>query len=263
MIYGGTLPALAATYQGLVNGDGASAIQGLTVSTVPASSHVGSYTITASGGSDADYSITLQNGTLNVTPASLIITADNQSKDYGQVDPALTAGFSGFVNGDSVAVLNGRPDLSTSAALYSTPGAYTITAGPSSLADPDYAFHFVNGTLTVNKAPTSTALIATATTPLAGVDTVTFTASVAVDAPGSGNPTGSGSPSSIPPPQGTLAAPPGQRRRRPQRRADSCWQPCHRGDLQWRRQFPGQFWHGFLDGPGSGQPFGLRVRGLQ
>ena len=60
MTYGGTMPGLTATFSGLVNGDQPSAVSGLTLTTVPASSHVGSYTITASGATDSNYTITLR-----------------------------------------------------------------------------------------------------------------------------------------------------------------------------------------------------------
>src|SRR5262249_44527732 len=55
VMYGDALPLLTATYTGLVNGDAASAVQGLLLSTVQAGSPVGAYPITASGASNPDY----------------------------------------------------------------------------------------------------------------------------------------------------------------------------------------------------------------
>jgi hypothetical protein len=192
MTYGGTLPALTASYSGLVNGDTpASLATPATLTTVQASSHVGSYTITASAARDPDYAITYAAGTLTLTPATLVVTADDKSKVYGQANPALTASYSGFANGDTAAALSGSPALSTGAGQYSAPGTYAITIGAGTLADPDYAFQFVDGVLTVSKAATGTALTVSAATPLAGVDPVTLTATVVVNAPGSGAPTGS------------------------------------------------------------------------
>ena len=66
--------------------------------------------ITASGAVDANYSITEVSGTLNVTPAALTITASNAAKVYGAALPAFTAGYSGFVNGDTVASLDKSGD---------------------------------------------------------------------------------------------------------------------------------------------------------
>ena len=70
------------------------------------------YAITASGAVDPDYTISYVGGTLTVTPAGLTITADNQTKVYGAVLPALTASYSGFVNGDTSASLTTQPTLS-------------------------------------------------------------------------------------------------------------------------------------------------------
>jgi len=67
MVYGGSLPTLTASYSGLVNGDTPAAIAGLTLSTAPASSHAGTYAITAAGAADPDYTITPVNGTLAIT----------------------------------------------------------------------------------------------------------------------------------------------------------------------------------------------------
>src|SRR5207245_160782 len=125
------------------------------------------------------------------TPATLTATADNQAKVYGQVNPPLTARYSGFVNGDTAAVLSGSPSLATSDALYSPVGSYPITVGVGSLSAHDYVFNLVNGTLAVNPAATTTAVTASAATARFGVDTVTFTAGVTVNAPGGGTATGS------------------------------------------------------------------------
>jgi hypothetical protein len=149
MVYGGSLPSLTASYQGLVNGDGPSAIQGLTLSTVPASSHVGSYPITASGASDPDYTITLQNGTLSITPAPLTITGDNQTMVYGGTLPALTASYSGLVNGDTPSAIRGLSLLTVPATSHA--GSYAITA--SGATDPDYNLTLANATLTISPAP--------------------------------------------------------------------------------------------------------------
>src|SRR5439155_768481 len=101
MTYGGIRPALTASYSGLVNGDSAADISGLTLSTVAGTSHAGSYAITASGATSGDYDITLVNGTLTINKAALTITAVNKSMTYGGVQPALTATYSGLVNVDT------------------------------------------------------------------------------------------------------------------------------------------------------------------
>ncbi len=153
MTYGGSLPALTAGYTGLVNGDTSAAISGLVLSTAEASSPAGSYPITASGASDPNYSISCLPGTLTIGPATLTVTADDQTRAYGAADPAFTASYSGFVNGDTLATSNvtGSPSLTSSDTSASSVGTYPILAAQGTLAAQDYTFRFVNGTLTVTQ----------------------------------------------------------------------------------------------------------------
>jgi hypothetical protein len=150
--YGAALPTLTASYDGLVNGDtSASLTTAPTLSTTAtAASHVNTYTITASGAADSDYTISYVNGTLTVTPVALTITADDTSKVYGAALPTLTASYDGFINGDTSTSLTTQPMLSTSATAASHVNTYPITAG--SALDGDYTISYVNGTLTVTPA---------------------------------------------------------------------------------------------------------------
>ena len=74
-----------------------------------------------------------------MTPAALTITADDQSKVYGAALPALTASYSGFVNGDTVDDLTTPPSVTTTATDTSpvSGSPYTITAG----GQPPRLFH--------------------------------------------------------------------------------------------------------------------------
>jgi hypothetical protein len=144
-------------------------------------------TVESFSGSDNSNGLLLQ----TINPAPLIVSADNKTKVYGEANLTLTASYAGFVNADTAAVLSGNPALATSAGQYSLPGDYLITLGAGTLADPDYEFQLINGTLTVNEASTGTALSVSATTPLAGVDLVTLSGTVTIGAPGSGALTGS------------------------------------------------------------------------
>ena len=155
-IYGTTLPTLTASYSGFVNGDTSASLlaQPTLSTTATASSHVGGspYAITATGATDSDYSISYVSGFLTVTPASLTITAANQSKVYGATVPTLTVSYIGFVNGDTPASLTAQPSLSTTAtALSHVAGSpYSITATGAS--DSDYIISYVSGSLTVTPA---------------------------------------------------------------------------------------------------------------
>ncbi|MBI3755501.1 MAG: hypothetical protein HY265_05010, partial [Deltaproteobacteria bacterium] len=149
--YGDANPALTATYSGLKGSDTSSVVSGLTLNTTAATgSNVGSYTITAADGTATNYTITYNNGALTVTPAALTITADNQTKVYGDANPALTATYSGLKGTDTSAVVSGL-NISTTATTGSNVGSYTITAANGTATN--YIISYVNGILLVTAAP--------------------------------------------------------------------------------------------------------------
>jgi hypothetical protein len=192
-VYGDALPTLTGSVSGLVNGD---VITATFTTTATAASAVGTYPITAtlqdSGNRLANYAVTMNNGTLTVTPATLTVTADDQTMVAGSEVPTLTASYSGFVNGDTSAVLGGAPSLSTTATSSSPPGDYPITAAQGTLSAANYTFAFAAGTLTVTPATlidTTTTLVSSANPSVYG-QPVTFTATVS-PVSGAGTPTGS------------------------------------------------------------------------
>ena len=96
-----------------------------------------------SGAADPNYSITYVAGKLAVTPASLTITANDQTMVYGGTLPTLTATYSGFFNGDTPVSLTTLPTLATTAKAGSPVGSYDIDA--SGAVDPNYNFTYVAG----------------------------------------------------------------------------------------------------------------------
>ncbi len=189
-VYGAALPTFTASYSGFVNGDNASSLD-TPVSlgtTATASSPAGTYPITASGAADLNYSISYVSGTLTVTPAALVITADDKTKVYGAVLPAFTASFAGFVNGDTTNSLTTQPTLTTTATATSDVGTYPITA--SGAVDANYNISYVGGTLTITQSLSAGVLVSSANPALPGSN-VTFTMTVSAVAPGAGTPTGS------------------------------------------------------------------------
>ena len=99
----------------------------------------GNYVLAASGNESST--------TANITPDNLTITADNATKAASTTNPALTLSYSGFVAGESASSLTTPPTVSTTAGTTSPAGNYSITA--SGAVDPNYAFTYVPGTLTV------------------------------------------------------------------------------------------------------------------
>ncbi|WP_461463657.1 T9SS type B sorting domain-containing protein [Mucilaginibacter sp.] len=89
--------------------------------------------------------------TLTVNPAALVITADDQTKVYGQPDPVLTFSTKGFVYGETPANLISQPVVTTTATSLSDPGDYTILVTQAQAKN--YNITYVPGILTITKAP--------------------------------------------------------------------------------------------------------------
>jgi len=88
--------------------------------------------------------------TLTINKATLVVTADNQTKVYGTANPPLTFQYSGWVNG--VEAIDIAPTISTTVdgttAVGSYPGSITLTGG----SDNNYTFNFVAGNFQVTVA---------------------------------------------------------------------------------------------------------------
>ena len=156
-VTGGTAhPGYTATYAGLVNGDDASALDGTlafdAVDTTTASA--GTYPITPSGVTSSNYTIIFDNGVLTVVSPlpTLTVTADNRIRQYGAADPYFTATIKGFVNGDSVASLDGTLSF-TPADTPSSAAGTTYAIVPSGLTSSRYNIVFVPGVLTIVSHP--------------------------------------------------------------------------------------------------------------
>lgn len=138
------------TSQGLIAGDILPAFiitsTGSDVSAMP-----GEYPIVISGGSMSNYNIVYVNGLLSVAKYILTAKADDKSREYGTDNPPLTITYSGFVNGDTPAVLDQLPVASTTAITSSAPGSYGITL--SGGTDDLYSIKLENGNLEIQKAP--------------------------------------------------------------------------------------------------------------
>ena len=92
--------------------------------------------------------------TLTITKAPLLVTARNATREYGDVNPAFGYDITGYRLGETSAILTGAPSVTTTATQSSNVGTYAITPTQNTLIDTtgNYAFTFVNGTLTVSKA---------------------------------------------------------------------------------------------------------------
>jgi hypothetical protein len=186
-VYAQANPALTASYSGFVNGDTVDSLGGTLSFSTPAtgSSPVGTYAITPSGLTSTNYTIAFVDGMLTISPAPLMVAADNNTKVYGQANPVFTVSYSGFVNGDTASSLGGTLSFSTPATTSSPVGSYATT--PGGLTSRNYTIAFVNGTLSVT--PAALTVAASNVTRIYGQPNSTFTVSysgfVNGDTPGS------------------------------------------------------------------------------
>ena len=144
---GDALPSFEAEYAGFKNNETASVLstQPTITTTATSASEPGTYDITISGATASNYEITHVKGTLTITQAdAIVVTANNYSRKYGEANPA----FDYTVSGGTLA---GTPSITCSASATSAVGEYDIVVSKGSVTN--YNVTFVNGKLTVTKAP--------------------------------------------------------------------------------------------------------------
>ncbi len=144
---GEPLPAFAAVYSGFKNGETEDVLAkkpelGTTASS---GSAPGTYDVTVSGAEAGNYAISYVNGTLNIVEADpVVVTAKNYIREYGEANPAFEYTSAG-------AALTGTPAISCEATAASPVGTYPIVVSKGSVTN--YNDSYVNGTLTITKAP--------------------------------------------------------------------------------------------------------------
>jgi Bacterial Ig-like domain (group 3)/MBG domain (YGX type) len=172
--YGAANPDLVGSLVGAVPADSLTATYS---STANAASPVGSYPITATLNDPfneaANYNVSVMNGTLTVTKATLSVTADNATRPYGLPNPTLTGKISGAFGGDAITA-----SYSSSATGASSPGAYPIAVQASGADPANYNVTTTPGTLTVTPASVTVSIQLSTQTAAIGSST-TLTAKVA------------------------------------------------------------------------------------
>lgn len=142
----------------LVNGDTLGTATLNTAATATSNAHTShsrqaraqSFTI----GDAGNYAITYADGTLTITPAPLIVSANDASKTYD--GSAYSGGngvtYSGFVNGEDESILSGALAYGGSAQGAVNPGDYAIAV--SGLSAGNYVLSFVDGRLSITEVST-------------------------------------------------------------------------------------------------------------
>ena len=150
MVYGGTMPTLTYSTNGLVGSDTVNTLSVTPVlTTVISTSNVGAYPISITV-SDPNYNIVVVPAEFTITPAALTITADSFVINRNRPVPTFTVSYQGLVNGDTIASLTNQAVVTRDSSSRNA-GVYSLE--PSDAVDPNYAITYQAGTLTINKTP--------------------------------------------------------------------------------------------------------------
>lgn len=153
-VYGAELPEFTPLYSGFVHEEDASVIDTPPTANTDASvgSAVGEYDISLSGAEDNNYTFEYEPGTLTVNKATLTVTAEDKVMTYGGAEPAYTFTYSGFVLDETVDVINEVPSGVFVSETPGDAGVYSLSVEEDG-NDDNYDFVYVDGELTVEKAP--------------------------------------------------------------------------------------------------------------
>lgn len=142
-------PAFMLTYEGFKNGENESVLTQKPIAATSATkeSEPGEYSITASGGSATNYTLSYVDGKLTVTKKSsdVTLTAKSYTRVYGDANPTFEYTVSGG------AISSGQPAITCSATKASSVGAYDIVISQGTISDSNV--QYINGTLTITAAP--------------------------------------------------------------------------------------------------------------
>ena len=143
LTYDATAQVPTATVSNAVEGDN------VTVTVTGAETNVGeSYTATATALSDANYKLPTEGltHTFTIIAAALTVTADAQTKVYGDDDPTLTYTATGFQGSETIDIMKGALARTEG----NNVGEYDITKG--TLVAPNYTITFTSAKFTITPA---------------------------------------------------------------------------------------------------------------
>ena len=146
--YGDARPDVLPEYVGLSDGDTAPATPPVCTTAVDADSGVGTYSSACADAADPNYVIGYADGTVQVTPAALVVAATDLTTRYGSDVPELEPSYEGLAGGDSAPAT--PPTCAVTATASSPMGDYPISCAGA--ADPNYTIAYRAGALTVAPA---------------------------------------------------------------------------------------------------------------
>ena len=142
-------PEFTLTYEGWKNNETEAVLTKKPTATTTATkdSEPGEYEVTVSGGEATNYELAYTSGKLIVTDAdAVVVTAKSYTRAYGDANPTFEYETSG-------ATLVGVPEITCEATATSPVGTYPIVIKKGTVTN--YNDTYVNGTLTITKAPLS------------------------------------------------------------------------------------------------------------
>jgi filamentous hemagglutinin family protein len=113
-------------------------------------SAVGAYTMTPSVIDNPNFDLTYQPATLTVTPAELTVVPNDETRTYGDANPAFDYNAFGLKLSDSISDAVADFELTTTARIDSNVGNYDIT--PTGSSKGNYTLNFQNGILSITQA---------------------------------------------------------------------------------------------------------------
>ena len=109
-------------------------------------------TLALGGATATNYTLIGAGGSVTVTPAALLITAQPQTITYGASVPETTVTYDGFVNGETNTELSTQPTISSAEDGVAAAGTYPANYTASGAANPNYSISYVPGDLIVGQA---------------------------------------------------------------------------------------------------------------
>ena len=150
-VYGEDNPQFETEYSGFITGEDEKLItsEGSYSTTATKGSDAGTYSITQTGVTAKNYTVTYEPGTLTVTKAPLTMTARNKTMDYGSRVPTLEVDYEGLKNSEAKPAWTVEPTITTAASSTSDAGTYPITISGGEAKN--YNVTMKPGTMTVRK----------------------------------------------------------------------------------------------------------------
>jgi len=146
---GEVMPTFEVAYTGFKNGETENVLTKKPTITCSATSGsaLGTYDIIVSGAEAQNYDVSYTKGALTIIDAdAVVVTAKSYTREYGEANPTFEYTSAGKA-------LEGTPEISCEATAASPVGTYPIVVTKGSVTN--YNDSYVNGTLTITKAPLS------------------------------------------------------------------------------------------------------------